>query len=151
MNWQMPLFISTHQGLCFQSTSGTRWGFITIKQCINTGSIIDSEQMSFCWWPHRHVQQLAVWAAGRSYSVNVVIIGSPSFSVTEPNAGGSFNQPPVVHYGTHSSLIRANPLWWAPPAPVSVGVLVHTGPPRRWGSDTGKLMEKLKNSHSAAL
>lgn len=46
--------------------------------------------------------------------VNVAIIGLPSTSATEPNAGGSLSQPPVVHYGPHSALIRANPPWWAP-------------------------------------
>lgn len=44
------------------------------------------------------------------FGVNVVIIGLPSTSANEPNAGGSLSQPPVVHYGPHSALIRANPL-----------------------------------------
>lgn len=54
-------------------------------------------------------------AAGRprhsaGSGVNVAIIGLLSTSATEPNAGGSLSQPPVVHYGPHSALIRANPL-----------------------------------------
>lgn len=58
-------------------------------------------------------------AAGRPQrstgsGVNVAIIGLLSTSATEPNAGGSLSQPPVVHYGPHSALIRANPQWWAP-------------------------------------
>lgn len=46
--------------------------------------------------------------------VNAAIIALPSTSATEPNAGGSLSQPPVVPYGPHSALIRANPPWWAP-------------------------------------
>lgn len=46
--------------------------------------------------------------------VNVAIIGLLSTSAAQPNAGGSLSQPPVVHYGPHSALIRANPPWWAP-------------------------------------
>lgn len=58
---------------------------------------------------------------------NVAIIGLLSTSATEPNPGGSLSRPPVVHYGPHSALIRANPVWWAPArSPVSAHIL-HTG------------------------
>lgn len=41
---------------------------------------------------------------------NAALIGLLSTSATEPNAGGSLSRPPVVHYGPHSALIRANPV-----------------------------------------